>query len=293
MRRIIPLSVLAAGAVMACSSPELTIPTTAIPTAGVRFVNAVPDTGAAYGLDFRFVDIVESNAQFRVPFRNSISSSSPFVATLTEYKGAQEGSRHFRIFLDDTIQTIASTIIKDSTFAFVATHNYTALLMGNSRSAGSDKMRLTILDENVPDPGTSIALRVVNTTGNPIDVSVYLSGTAVPATPTWASVPAFSASTYVTKPPGTYLYIVRAAGSATNLITADASRHWLEPLPGHDRPGSQSGHRGGRHGRLGVHLPAVSRWFQGTARRWFPEHGNRVQLGSSPATELLAAVLIG
>src|SRR4051794_24842365 len=68
MRRIIPLSVLAIGAVMACSEPETVIPTAAIPAAGVRFINAVPDTGAAFGLDMRFVDFVESNAQFRIPF---------------------------------------------------------------------------------------------------------------------------------------------------------------------------------------------------------------------------------
>ena len=100
MRRIIPLSVLAIGAVMACPTPDTVINTTAIPAAGVRFINAVPDTGGAFGLDMRFVDFVESNAQFRIPFRNAISSTSPFVSTLTEYKFAKEGSRHFVVFLD-------------------------------------------------------------------------------------------------------------------------------------------------------------------------------------------------
>jgi hypothetical protein len=206
---------------MACSSPETVIATTAIPTAGVRFINAVPDTGAAFGLDFRFVDLVESNSQFRVPFRNAISTGNP-VSALTEYKGAKEGSRHFVVFLDDTIQAIAQIKLKDSTFAFTATHNYTALLQGNARSSGADKMRLTIMDETVTDPGTQIALRVVNTTGNPIDVTVYASGTTPSATPTWASVPAYSASAYVTRAPGTWLYNVKAAGGATNLVATDA-----------------------------------------------------------------------
>jgi hypothetical protein len=222
MRRIIPLSVLALGAAMACSTPETVIATTAIPTAGVRFINAVPDTGAAYGLDFRFIDVVESNSQFRVPFRNAISSGNP-VSTLTEFKGAVEGSRHFVVFLDDTIQAVASVKLKDSTMALIATHNYTALLQGNARSSGADKMRLTIMDETVPDPGASIALRVVNTTGSPIDVTVYASGTTPSATPTWASIPAYSASAYVTKSPGTYLYNVKAAGGASNLVATDAT----------------------------------------------------------------------
>jgi hypothetical protein len=222
MRRIIPLSVLAAGAVMACSTPEQVITTTAIPTAGVRFINAVPDTGAAYGLDFRFVDLVESNSHFRVTFRNAISSTAPFVSTLTEYKGAKEGARHFVVFLDDTIQAVAQTKLKDSTHSLVATHNYTMLMQGNARSSGADRMRLTIMDETVADPGTQVALRVVNTTGNPIDVRVYPQGGTVPAAATWASVPAYTASAYVTMAPGNYMYNVRAAGAAGNLITADA-----------------------------------------------------------------------
>ena len=69
MRRILQLSVLvlAAGA-GACGTPEKIIKTEDIPTAGVRFINAVPDTGA---MDFRFVDIVESNAHFNIAFRNN------------------------------------------------------------------------------------------------------------------------------------------------------------------------------------------------------------------------------
>jgi hypothetical protein len=229
MRRLIQLSVLsmAVGAVTACSTPETTIPTENIPTAGVRFINAVPDTGAAYGLDFRFVDIVESNAQFRVPFRNAISASAPFVSTLTEFKGAREGAaRHFRVFLDDTLQSVASTVIKDSTIAATATHNYTVMMWGNARSTGADKMRLTVWEETVADPGASVALRVVNTTGSPIDVRVYAQGGTAPAAATWAAVPAYTASSYVTMAKGLYMYNVQPAGGGANLF-ADA-----QALPG-------------------------------------------------------------
>ncbi|MEP6779960.1 MAG: hypothetical protein ABJC26_08730, partial [Gemmatimonadaceae bacterium] len=67
MRRTLTLSLLciATGLASGCS-PDKTILTAAVPTAGVRFINAVPDTAGSLGLDFRFVDLVESNAQFRV-----------------------------------------------------------------------------------------------------------------------------------------------------------------------------------------------------------------------------------
>ena len=70
MRRIFKLSVLclAAGVVNACSTPEQITATENIPTAGVRFINAVPDTNA---MDFRFIDIVENHrSPARLGFRS-------------------------------------------------------------------------------------------------------------------------------------------------------------------------------------------------------------------------------
>jgi hypothetical protein len=154
MRRLFLLStlVIAAGVVSACS-PEDVVDSPVGPTAGVRFINAVPDTGAAFGLDFRFVDIVENSGAFRIPFRNGpqntvIRAGDTVTASAQiQYKAAKAGSRHFRIFLDDTLQAVASTALKDSTVDLTAAHNYTFLLWGNARSSGSDKMRLTVIDE--------------------------------------------------------------------------------------------------------------------------------------------------
>ena len=113
----------------------------------------MPDSAGAYGLDFRFVDIVESNAQFRIAFRNSPPSTGVHGRHGHRVQEARAGSaRHFRIFLDDTLQTIASTVIKDSTLNLEAGHNYTVLLWGTARSTGADKMRLTVIDETVTDP---------------------------------------------------------------------------------------------------------------------------------------------
>lgn len=222
MRRIFELSMLclAAGVVSACK-PDEVLSSPAVPTAGVRFINAVPDTAGAGGLDFRFVDIVDNNnALFGITFRNSPQTSGGVTSsTSIQYKPAQAGARHFRIFLDDTLQTIASTVLKDSTASLEAGHNYTFLLWGNARSSGSDKMRLSVIDENIADPGSQVALRVINTTGSAIDVRTYPSSGTVPSSPTWANVAAYSISTFVNAAPSQIRYNVQPAGGGTALFS--------------------------------------------------------------------------
>lgn len=221
MRRIFQLSMLclAAGVASACK-PDQTITNPISPTAGVRFINAVPDTGAAFGLDFRFVDIVENSDAFRIAFRNNPQTSGGVTASSQiQYKAAQAGSRHFRIFLDDTLQAIASTVLKDSTVTFEAAHNYTFLLWGNARSTGSDKMRLSVIDETVQDPGSKVALRVINTTGSPIDVREYPASGSLPSAATWANVPAYSISSYVNVDTAQVRFNVQPAGGGTALFS--------------------------------------------------------------------------
>src|SRR4051794_3353986 len=114
MRRIIQLSVacLVAGVVSACSNPEQVQTNADLPTAGVRFINAVPDTGGSGGIDFRFVDSVENNAQYNILFRNNIQVTAAAPASVQiEFKATKVGSRHFRIFLDDSLTTVASTVL--------------------------------------------------------------------------------------------------------------------------------------------------------------------------------------
>jgi hypothetical protein len=221
MRRILSLTLacLVGAGVSACKPSEV-VATEKIPTAGVRFINAVPDTAGAFGLDFRFVDIVESNAHYKITFRNVPSTTSPFVSTALQYKGARAGSRHFRVFEDDTLQSIAQLTLADSTVALKADSNYTAILWGNARSTGADKMRFTFVEENVPNYDTTkVFLRVINATNAPIDVRAYLTGGTVPATATWAAVPAYSFSNYVSVSAGSYLYNVQPAGGGATLFT--------------------------------------------------------------------------
>jgi hypothetical protein len=223
MRRLLQLSTLclAAGVVSACA-PETVVNSPVGPTAGVRFINAVPDTGAAFGLDFRFVDYVENSDAFRVGFRNGPQNTvirvgdTVTASALIQYKAAKAGSRHFRVFLDDTLQAIASTTLADSTVNLESGHNYTFLLWGNARSAGADKMHMTVIDENVADPGQSVALRVINAGGTPIDVRQYAS--TLPTSATWANVAAYSISSYVTASPAQYKFNVQPAGGGATLF---------------------------------------------------------------------------
>jgi hypothetical protein len=220
MRRIIQLSVacLAVGALSACGNLDQVENTGIAPTGGVRFINAVPDTGGANGLDFRFVDSVENNAHYAITFRNSIVTSGGVPAsTQIEYKATKAGQRHFRIFLDDPTPAIAQTVLVDSTMTVEANHRYTVLLWGNARG-GANPMKLTIIDETY-DPGNQIGLRVINTTGSAIDVREYSATGSMPAAATWASVPPMSISSYINVAPDKIKYNVQPAGGGTALFS--------------------------------------------------------------------------
>jgi hypothetical protein len=221
MRRILQLSTLCflAGVVSSCQ-PDRVVATQSPTVAGVRFINAVPDTGAAFGLDFRFVDIVENSDAYRITFRDTPSASGAVVAAAQiEYKPAQIGARHFRIFLSDSLQSVATTVLKDSTATLEQGHNYTFLLWGNARSSGTDKMRLTVIDETVPDPGQQVALRVINASSSAIDVRQYPATGTVPATADWANVGAYTVASYKTVSPAPIKFNVQPAGGGTALFS--------------------------------------------------------------------------
>jgi hypothetical protein len=228
MRRIIQLSTACFAVVVlsACSDRKDVTDNGFKPTGGVRFVNAVPDTAGSNGIDFRFIDEVENNAQFQIPFRNSIVSAGgvPPSSFLIQYKATFAGTRHFRVFLDDTLPAVASTILSDSTITVEDQHRYTAMLWGNARAAAGSAtaMRMTIIDETC-DPGSLIGLRAINATSATLDIRAYVdtqvvvattvtpaggsattttvtTNTAVPAAITWANVGPYSATTCINVP---------------------------------------------------------------------------------------------
>jgi hypothetical protein len=227
MRRVVSLSMLglAAGMLAGCDLKEV-YPTAIPPLAGVRFINAVPDTGGAYGLDMRFVDILESNAHFRHLYRSGPITAGGVTASVgVQYKHARAGSRNFKVFLDDTIQSIASVELFDQTFDFQAGRNYTVLVWGYAnpggpgRPVGAPAMSISIFEEAVADPGANVALRVINASGTPYDVRTYDDGGAVPGPATWTAA-AQSISTYVTELPGQQRFNVQPAGGGA-VIFAD------------------------------------------------------------------------
>jgi hypothetical protein len=227
MRRVVSLSVLglAAGLLTGCDLKEV-YPTAIPPLAGLRFINAVPDTAGAYGMDLRFVDILESNAHFRQNFRNLPTTAGGVTASAgVQYKHLRAGTRNFKIFLDDTIQTIATVELVDTTFLFEAGKNYTALLWGYAnpggpnRPVGAPAMELLIVEEAVAAPGTNVELRVINTSEIPYDVRTYDNGGAVPGAATWTTT-GHSISTYVLDTPGQQRYNVQPAGGGA-VIFAD------------------------------------------------------------------------
>jgi hypothetical protein len=238
MRRILKLSVLclAAGVVTACRPDEI-IETQAIPTAGVRFINAVPDTGA---MDFRFVDIVENNVQWLITFRNTpvitpTGANGVPGASFVQYKPAQAGSRHFRIFMNPLCSPVscntalaAQAPIKDTTVTLTAGNLYTAIMWGYAnpagagRPAGAPAMALRWIEENIADPGTQVGVRVINATMGPLDVWHYADGGAPAAAPEWDAVPGLPAAgavtAHLTAAPGIRWYQVRDDGGAVDLF---------------------------------------------------------------------------
>ena len=99
------------------------------PQAYVRFVNAIPDSGAG---DWRFVDFVEgSPVTFGLAFR------SMFPAT--GYQGAAAGSRHIKVFQSSTNIALTQVVFLDTTFTFVAGNHYTLVAAGTLRAPATAK----------------------------------------------------------------------------------------------------------------------------------------------------------
>ena len=78
----------------------------------------------------------------------------------------EPAQRHFRIFLDDTLQSVASTVLKDSTVNLEAGKNYTVLLWATRASTGAGSHAPDVSSRRTSlIPGANVALRVINATG--------------------------------------------------------------------------------------------------------------------------------
>lgn len=257
MRRIFKLSMacLAAGLASACSNLAEVTQSPVIPTSGVRFINAVQDTSGGNGLDFRFVDRVENNVHSQIQFSNSpITANGWTGSTKVEYKASRAGTRYFKIFLNDTLQTAASTVLNtatvpfesfpagiltdDTTLVLTEGKNYTVILWGSARSGATVPLKLTAIQEDVPDPTTNVALRVINATNGPINATAVNGATTLA---TWTGIPALSVSAYQTTAPGPVTYNITGASAATLTglaMPGDTATADFQALPGTKIAGS-------------------------------------------------------
>ncbi|NOT09937.1 MAG: DUF4397 domain-containing protein [Gemmatimonadales bacterium] len=227
-------------AVGACQKDEF-IDTPVQPAALVRFIHAVPDTGA---MDFRFVDLVENSSGFGMLFRTlSISTSTGG----TFYQRAAPGARHLRIFMDGLTAAVASTIVKDTTLNLVADKFYTVVLHGFARAGSTPALQLSVFEDGPTDPGTQVGLRVVNLGAGLGAQDVYVSAqgaaVALPATPTFSNVAYAAASAYAATAAGTYQYRTTAPASVTvvasgNALAGVAGTTIANPQPGTSIAGS-------------------------------------------------------
>jgi hypothetical protein len=194
------------------------------PVAYVRFVNAIPDSGAQ---DWRFVDIIEESPNtLNMAFRGTFPGAG--------YQMATSGSRHLRIFqsafdqgFNDPNQaspSLVSTVFLDSTFTLTEGQHYTIMAVGNLRAPRTAKF--VILTDNFSDPGTSVAVRTVNA-GAAASVDVYTSATGgtstLPSTPFVAGLAQYAASTWISAPPAALVVRANASGSTTLPAMIDAT----------------------------------------------------------------------
>ena len=188
-----------AAALTACGgSSDVTI-VTPDPAALVRFINAVPDTGA---MDFRFVDAVEgvpSTPFVNLKFRDGFDRA---------YQRVNVGTHHIRVFMGSANvgpsgstndPTVVSTVMADTTFTFDLGVHYTFVFYGSAR-AGAQKF-LILTDNFAAPPSGNVAIRAVNVNTVPQDVYVNSSTTAlttVSGAPTFANVAPLASSPAVT-----------------------------------------------------------------------------------------------
>lgn len=162
--------------VTACSNndtaPKIITPG---PAGFVRFINAVPDTGAQ---DFRFTDVVEGvpNVEFvNLAFRGGTDRA---------YQRVSVGSHHIRVFMSGSNlnaggfandAAIVSTVMGDTTFTFAEGVHYTFLWQGASRSAAQ---KFVIFTDNFTAPASGkFSIRALNASTAAADFCLS-SGTA-------------------------------------------------------------------------------------------------------------------
>jgi hypothetical protein len=191
------------------------------PVAFVRFVNAIPDSGAQ---DWRFIDQVEgSPVSFALSFRGTFPGAT--------YQQASVGTRHLRVFqsaydqsYNDPTQaspSLVSTVFIDTAFTLAEGHHYSLIAVGSLKAKTA---KLLIVDDNFTDPGNSVAVRVVNL-GVASAIDAYASatgGTATLPAPLVSGLATYAASNWLTLATGALDIRANASGTTTLPAMVDA-----------------------------------------------------------------------
>lgn len=226
----IGLVMLAAAIAVACD--EDTGPTTPQkgPVAFVRYVNAVPDTGAA---DWRPIDRLEdSPPALGLAFRG-----------VNPYQAMGSGSRRIRIFPTSTNIAVTSQVLLDTTITFQPNTYYTLIYTGMAR-ANTDQLQ--VIQDSRPTPSSSqVGVRVINAGLGlgALDVLALPSATGTPAA-TFSNLAVGAASDYTLVNTGPLILRARVAGTSTVVVdtvrapVGDAGGGSLDPVAGSTIGGS-------------------------------------------------------
>lgn len=216
--------------VAACSKDTAGVLQTPPPLAGLRYFDAVPDTGY---MDFRVVDIVAyAPNSVRASFRNGGNPQGITTTFPPPYLSVKAGERHIRVFLDSTDLATASKVMFDTTVTFTEHHNYTFILYGSARAGTLHSLVLDDTDQPLPtDTNSTVWVRTLNlaggggagdTTGLGVP-DVFVTTAAAPAgTPTFASPAYLTATAYQRVTIGALSALLTRTGTLTPVTVSGA-----------------------------------------------------------------------
>ena len=234
---------LLAGSAVGCNESGAGGVTLPGPLAGLRYVNAVSDTG---GLDIRVIDIVgDAPATFGATFRTGGSPTGAGLQTSPPYQAVEAGTRQIRVFNSSSDPVIAQHVLLDTTFTFQENRNYTFALRGFARTGQTPTLEAAIQADQPTAPGAGqIAVRtwhlapgLAPSATTPLDAWIVARGPAALAgAPTIVGQSYADTSNYVNVATGTYRVAFTATGT-TQPILFQANM----PVGGSGVPGTSVG----------------------------------------------------
>lgn len=215
------------GAVTACdrdTGGSLTDPGA---LAYVRYVHAIPDTGA---VTVRVTDRVENLNCAEVTYR-----------TVCPYAGIAPGTRKFKVFsgVNNELSTVTQVIHEQDVTLTAGTY-YTIVHSGFARTGGNPADNFSVIEDNTTTPaGNKFSLRaIVAAPGFTANQDVYVTATttsALPATPTFSGVARLTPTTWAVLDTGT------AAVRSFDTGTTATARVTSTVLAGFTPPTSEPG----------------------------------------------------